>query len=61
MHLQRQSDAVCSGLQLANFWQDVAIDMRKGRVYLPQQDLVTFGVSEAQIARGEIDQNWQRA
>lgn len=58
--LQRQSDAVCTGLQLANFWQDVAIDMKKGRVYLPQQDLVTFGVSEAQIARGEINQNWQR-
>lgn len=58
--LQRQSDAVCTALQLANFWQDVAIDMKKGRVYLPQQDLVTFGVSEAQIARGEINQNWQR-
>ena len=58
--LQRLSDAVCTALQLANFWQDVAIDMRKGRVYVPQQDLVTFGVSEAQIARGEVNQNWQR-
>ena len=34
--------------------------VKKGRIYVPQQDLVTFGVSEAQIARGEIDQNWQR-
>ncbi|MBC8119305.1 MAG: squalene synthase HpnC [Burkholderiaceae bacterium] len=58
--LQRQSDAVCTALQLANFWQDVAIDIKKGRVYVPQQDLVTFGVSEAQMARGQIDQNWQR-
>lgn len=44
---QRQSlsDMVCSGLQLANFWQDVAIDLAKGRVYLPQRDLARFGVS----------------
>ncbi len=53
--LLQQSDAICTGLQLANFWQDVAIDWRKGRVYLPQHDLATFGVSEAQIARGTVD------
>src|SRR5215203_2388921 len=58
--LRIQSDAVCTGLQLANFWQDIALDLNKGRVYLPQQDLVAYGVSEAQIARGETDQNWQR-
>ncbi|MEP6607873.1 MAG: squalene synthase HpnC [Burkholderiaceae bacterium] len=58
--LQVQSDAVCAGLQLTNFWQDVAIDWRKGRVYIPQHDLRTFDVSEAQIARGEVDTNWRR-
>lgn len=58
--LQQQSDAICTGLQLANFWQDIAIDWRKGRIYLPQQDLVAYGVSEAQIARGSVDQNWRR-
>ena len=42
---QRLSDQVCSGLQLANFWQDVAIDLEKGRVYLPRQDMTRFGVS----------------
>ena len=57
-HLQ-QSDAICSGLQLANFWQDIALDWRKGRVYLPQSDLTTFGVSEAQIARGTVDERWR--
>jgi squalene synthase HpnC len=36
---------VCSGLQLANFWQDIAIDLAKGRVYLPRQDMARFGVS----------------
>lgn len=42
---QRLSDQVCSGLQLANFWQDVAIDLEKERVYLPRQDMARFGVS----------------
>jgi phytoene synthase len=53
------SDAVCTGLQLANFWQDVAIDWRKGRVYLPQDDLARFGVTEAAIAQGRCDAAWQ--
>jgi len=42
---QRLSDQVCSGLQLANFWQDIAIDLEKGRVYLPRQDMARFGVT----------------
>ncbi len=37
------SDAVCTGLQLANFWQDVARDFEKGRIYLPQDDMKRFG------------------
>ncbi|HEV7988731.1 MAG TPA: squalene synthase HpnC [Candidatus Binataceae bacterium] len=43
--LQHLSDQVCSGLQLANFWQDVAVDLKKERVYLPRQDMARFGVS----------------
>ena len=58
--LLQQSDAICTGLQLANFWQDIAIDWRKGRVYLPQHDLLAFDVTEAQIARGGTDANWRR-
>jgi squalene synthase HpnC len=46
---QRLSDATCTALQLANFWQDVTVDWEKGRVYLPLEDLARFGVSEAQI------------
>lgn len=53
------SDAICTGLQLANFWQDVALDWRKGRVYLPQEDLERFGVAEAQIAAGRCDEAWR--
>ncbi|MCL4402989.1 MAG: squalene synthase HpnC [Acidobacteria bacterium] len=40
---QRLSDATCSALQLANFWQDVAVDLEKGRVYLPLEDLEQNG------------------
>ncbi|MDE2359396.1 MAG: squalene/phytoene synthase family protein, partial [Betaproteobacteria bacterium] len=54
------SDAVCTGLQLANFWQDIAIDWDKGRVYVPLEDLERHGVTEAQIAKGVCDERWSR-
>jgi squalene synthase HpnC len=47
---QRLSDFTCTALQLANFWQDVAVDYGKGRIYLPLEDLRRFGVTEQQIA-----------
>ncbi len=46
----RLSDFTCSGLQLANFWQDVAVDYGKGRIYLPLEDMERYGVSESTIA-----------
>jgi squalene synthase HpnC len=46
------SDATCSALQLANFWQDVRVDFAKGRVYLPQENMHRFGVSDETIAAG---------
>jgi squalene synthase HpnC len=48
----RLSNEVCTGLQLANFWQDVARDFAIGRVYLPAEDRARFGVSEEDIAAG---------
>ena len=48
----RLSDATCSALQLANFWQDVRVDFAKDRVYIPQNDMRRFGVSDETIARG---------
>jgi len=53
-----QSDAICTSLQLINHWQDVAIDWYKPRVYLPQEDLDRFNVSDAHIAEGRVDVNW---
>ncbi len=40
------SDAICTGLQLAEHWQDVAEDLRAGRIYLPAQDMRRFGCTE---------------
>lgn len=57
--LLAQSDAICSGLQLVNFWQDVAVDWLKGRIYLPQSELKRFGVSETAIAEGRADGAWR--
>jgi squalene synthase HpnC len=44
------SDRICTALQLINFWQDVAIDYAKNRIYLPLEDMQRFNVSEANIA-----------
>jgi squalene synthase HpnC len=44
------SDSVCTGLQLVNFVQDPPRDLGLGRVYLPQEDLVRFGVRDADLA-----------
>jgi squalene synthase HpnC len=54
-----RADAVCTGLQLTNFWQDIAVDWRKDRVYLPQEDLARFGIDEAAIAAGRTGREWQ--
>jgi squalene synthase HpnC len=55
----RRSDDICSGLQLANFWQDVEIDHRKGRVYLPADEMARFGVDERAIAARDAGPAWQ--
>jgi squalene synthase HpnC len=53
------SDAICTGLQLINFWQDVAKDYTIGRIYLPQDELAHYGVGEAQIAQGMANDAWR--
>jgi len=47
---QQLSDYTCTALQLANFWQDVAVDYNKGRIYLPLEDLRRFGVTEKDMS-----------
>lgn len=47
--LYRLSDHICTGLQLANHWQDVNVDLDKDRIYLPQESQKKFGVTEAML------------
>ena len=53
-----QSDAICSALQLINFWQDVGIDFRKHRIYLPQDEMARYGITESQIAAADSGGRW---
>jgi phytoene synthase len=53
-----RSDAVCTALQLINFWQDVPIDYAKGRIYLPQDEMARHGVAERHIAEQRCDEAW---
>ena len=55
---QELSDRICSGLQLANFWQDVAIDRGKGRIYIPRRDLERFGYTVEDLDRGVVNKNF---
>ena len=54
------SDAICSALQLINFWQDVAVDLKKDRIYLPQDEMALYDVNQAQLARGETNAAWRQ-
>lgn len=54
------ADAICSSLQLINFWQDVAIDWQKNRVYFPQDEMRHYGITEAQIASADCSGAWSR-
>lgn len=54
-HRVTLSDRVCTALQLAEHWQDVAEDLGNGRVYLPQEDLDRFGCTEADLAAPRAD------
>jgi squalene synthase HpnC len=58
--LLAQSDAICSALQLVNFWQDIATDWAKGRVYLPHSELAVHGVHEQEIAAQRVTPAWTR-
>ena len=57
--LDRQSDAICTALQLANFWQDLKIDFERGRLYVPREEMRAHAADEAfPIDRG-LDPPWR--
>jgi len=49
------SDAVCTALQLANFWQDVSVDAQKDRLYVPLDEVSSFGLTPSQIFLGPVN------
>jgi len=54
--LQPLSDAICTALQLTNHWQDVATDLGRGRIYLPEADRLRHGVGEDSLFDGRVDE-----
>ena len=59
--LDAMSDAICSALQLTNFWQDLAIDWQKGRIYVPQAEIQAAGAHPADLGRRRISREWRAA
>ena len=54
------SDSICTALQLANFWQDIAVDLEKDRIYLPIEDMNRFRYSENELQQKIFNENFQR-
>jgi len=59
--LDADSDAVCTALQLTNFWQDLAVDWQRGRLYVPADIWQPAGAQEADLDRGRITPAWRDA
>src|ERR1700741_4746347 len=55
---QRLSDATCTALKLANFWQDVSRDLEKGRIYIPLDRAQAYGITEEQIVAKKFDERY---
>jgi squalene synthase HpnC len=53
------SDAICTGLQLANHWQDLAVDLRRGRLYVPRVLLDHHGVKEWDLNAGKVTDSFR--
>ena len=53
----QNSDLICTALQLINFWQDLSVDIPRGRFYLPQADCVRHGVTQAELLASQSTQS----
>lgn len=58
--LDRSSDALCTALQLTNFWQDFGRDWRAGRLYVPRDEQIACGAIEAELESGRMSPAWNR-
>jgi squalene synthase HpnC len=59
--VEQASDALCTGLQLANFWQDFGVDFRRGRIYLPAEISGRLRAQEGDLAAGRWTDEWRAA
>ena len=59
--LDRSSDALCTALQLTNFWQDLAVDWRRGRLYIPLAERDAAGARDVDLDAARITPAWQAA
>jgi squalene synthase HpnC len=59
--LDQSSDALCTALQLTNFWQDFGHDWRMGRLYVPRQVQHACGATEVELQGGRVAPAWARA
>jgi hydroxysqualene synthase len=59
--IERRSDALCTALQLTNFWQDLAIDWGRGRLYVPAEETAAAGALEADLVAGRMTPAWRAA
>jgi len=55
------SDAICTGLQLTNFWQDFKMDYDRGRIYLPREEQRTHGAREEELCASVVAPSWEKA
>jgi squalene synthase HpnC len=58
-HVLELSDSICTALQLTNFWQDVAVDFVRDRVYLPQEDMARFNYTLDDLRAQRADARWR--
>ena len=59
--LDKCSDAICTALQLTNFWQDVKSDWARGRIYLPREEMQAHGADEAALVGDHLSSDWREA
>ena len=57
--LNEFSDKICTALQLTNFWQDISVDLKKNRIYIPKEDLDKYGVTEEDLFSKNTDDKFR--
>jgi phytoene synthase len=55
----RYSDALCSGLLLTRFWRDLSLDLKRDRIYIPEEDFQAFGYTEADLRMGVCNEKFR--